>query len=269
VPDPQLAVKNKFSERQYHNGGEIWVLTIDHPPLNLLTRSVFEELESQIGEFEKDALSKVLIISGKGTRAFSGGVAIEEIMSIDNGEEGVRLGRKAHSFFNKIESLDKPVIAAINALCMGGGNELALACHFRIASETAKFSQPEISLGFIPGFGATQRLPRLVGLSTARKMMMTGESIGASEALRIGLVDVVVGQEEVLKAAITLAKKLADKSQLVIRMIQIATREGLSRPLNEALEIELECFKKTCESEDMKEGLRAFKEKRKPNFKNR
>ena len=269
MSDPLLAVKNKFTERQCHNNREIWVLAIAHPPLNLLTRGVFEELRTRISEFEKDTLSKVLIITGKGMRAFSGGVAIEEIMSIGNGEEGARQGREAHSFFNKIESLDKPVIAAINALCMGGGNELALACHFRIASATAKFSQPEISLGFIPGFGATQRLPRLVGLSAARKMMMTGETIGADEALRIGLVDTIVGGDEVLGAAITLAKKLADKSQGAIRLIQKATREGLSKPLGEALEIELECFKKTCESEDMKEGLKAFREKRKPNFKDR
>lgn len=263
------AVQTGSVKRHCEGNGEIWIVSIDNPPANTLTQEIFGRLQEEITLFEKDVQSRVLIITGTGQWAFVGGVSVQEILKIDSTEEIVRWAKKVHHFCNSVEKMDKPVIAAINSLCIGGGNEIALACHFRIASENAKFSQPEINMGFIPGFGGTQRLPKLIGISKARKMILTGETIDSQEAFRIGLVDLVVSKNEFLNEVVEFAKRLASRGQTSIRMAQKAIRAGYSAPSARGISIELECFKKVCQTEDMKEGLKAFVERRKPNFRDK
>lgn len=255
--------------RQCENNGEIWVLVLNNPPVNVLTEIVFQKLDGEVEAFERDSKSKILILTGTGERAFSAGVAIDEIIKTESVEKLVLLAKRGQQFCDRLEKMDKPVIAAINALCLGGGNEVALACHFRLASENAKFGQPEINMGFIPGFGGTQRLSRLVGISRARKMILTGETIDAKEAFRIGLVDMILAKGKFLNDVFAFANRIAGKGQVSIRVAQRALREGHSKSLKEGMALELECFKETCETEDMKEGLKAFVEKRKPNFRDK
>lgn len=258
----------KFLKVEQQNDGVIWILTIDHPPVNSLTIRLLNELEQALESFNSDLKSKAMILTAAGERAFSSGADINEIMAISCPDEGVTLARHGQMLCDKIEHTEKPVIVAINALCIGGGNEISMACHIRVASERAKFGQPEINLGIIPGFGGTQRLPRLVGPSRARKLILTGNLISAQEAFQIGLVDVVVEHGKTLPAALTLARGIIRNSQVCIRLAQKAINEGLrSASLEEGLKQEIEYFKQVCKSEDMKEGLKAYKEKRAPNYK--
>lgn len=263
------SVQFKFLRIDRQVEGSIFILTIDHPPANTLSASLLDELDAAFDSFESDESAKVLVITGAGDRAFCAGADVSEIIGVTSPENGVFLARRGQLLCNKIENTDKPVIAAINALCLGGGNEIAVACHIRIASERAKFAQPEINLGIIPGFGGTQRLARLIGLSRARKLILTGDMITAKEAFEFGLVDEVVEQSKVLSRAIELAKRIARNGQVGVHLAQKALREGYKKSLSEGLELELECFGKICQTEDMKEGLSAFKEKRPPIFKNR
>ena len=261
-------IQFKFLRIDKHEDDSIFILTIDHPPANTLSLSILDEMDGAFNLFDSDANTKILILTGSGDRAFCAGADVNEIMNITSPENGILHARRGQDLCNKIENSDKPVIAAINALCLGGGNEIATACHIRIASERAKFAQPEINLGIIPGFGGTQRLARLIGLSRARKLILTGDMITAKEAFEFGLVDEVVEQSKVLSRAIELAKRITRNGQAGVRLAQKALREGYRKSLSEGLELELECFGKICETEDMKEGLSAFKEKRPPIFKN-
>lgn len=247
----------------------LWIASLDNPPANTLSRALLDELETIVNNFEEDAFAKVLILTGAGERAFSAGADLNEIMSIDSPQRGVELARRGQRLCDKIEGMNKPIIAAINALCLGGGNEIVMACHIRMASENAKFGQPEINIGIIPGFGGTQRLARLIGGSRARKLILTGDMISAREAFDFGLIDEVVEKGQALAQAVQLAKRILRNSQAGIKLSQKAIREGCEKNLREGLEIEIECFRKICETEDMKEGLKAFKEKRPPLFKDR
>ena len=244
----------------------IAIITIDRPPVNALSTATMKELNGVLEQCEKDPQVKVLVITGAGSFAFVAGADVKEIDGIQAEAEGAKLAFEGQKIINRIEKSLKPVIAAINAVCLGGGNELALACHMRISSDRAKFGQPEINLGIIPGFGGTQRLARLCGIAKARELCLTGDIITAQEAFRIGLVNRVVPDNEVLKQAVGLAKKIASKGQRAVQFIQEAISEGTKKSLEEGLELESKLFGKVCATADKKEGVRAFLEKRQPKF---
>lgn len=259
-----MAIHIKKEQRE-----SFWILEIDNPPMNNLTPAVVREMSLALKSFDRDPVARALIITGAGERAFIGGVAINEIEKIQSSRHGVELAKMGQDLCNEIENLEKPVIAAVNGLCIGGGTELLLACHMRVASEKAKFGQPEIAMGFIPGFGGTQRLPRLVGMSQARRLILLGETLDAPEAYRIGLIDMMTAKEKILPLAMNLARKLAERGALSIRYALRAMREGAEMDLEEGLRLEMRLFGEICETEDMKEGLLAFMEHRQPNFKGR
>lgn len=246
----------------------IYILSINNPPVNKLTSVLIEDLCDAIVRFREDTFGKVLILTGDGQKTFSSGADINEIASIKDSKRGRSLAEKGLQLCEVIDSSDKPIIAAINGVCLGGGNEIAIACHIRVADMGAKFGQPEINIGIIPGFGGTQRLPRLVGLSRARKMILTGETINAQEALKIGLIDEVVNDGFSLKKALLIAKKIICNSQLCVQLAQRAMRDGVDVALEDGLRTELDLFSQICDSEDMQEGVKAFLEKRMPIYKN-
>jgi enoyl-CoA hydratase/carnithine racemase len=248
------------------------ILTISRPAgnkVNVLTSQVMRELDQALDESAKDEGVRVIVITGEGPYTFVAGADIKEIANIHSKQDAVNLVQKGQAVFNKIENMEKPVICAVNAVCVGGGMELAMSCQIRVASDRAKFGQPEILLGIIPGFGGTQRLTRLCGAAKARELLLTGDQITAQEALRIGLVNQIFPESRLLKEAVGLAKKMASKPQAAARLIQRAVREGGRKSLEEGLALEAELFGAVVETEDMKEGVRAFLEKRQPRFQNR
>lgn len=240
-------------------------VVINNPPANALSSPVMTEIEQIFGEMASSKEVKVVVFTGAGT-FFITGADIREIAAIGSAKQGEDLTAKGQGIFNKIERLSKPVIAAINGACLGGGLELAMACHMRVASERARFGQPEINLGIIPGFGGTQRLARLVGQSKAMELILTGDMITAQEAKDLGLVNKVVPDGEVLKQAQGLAKKIASKGQVSVRLALEAIQEGSKKSLEEGLALESRLFGQACITQDMKEGLKAFIEKRQPKF---
>ncbi|MBM4467206.1 MAG: enoyl-CoA hydratase [Chloroflexi bacterium] len=248
----------------------IATLTIDHPPANAFNRQVVQELGAAFDELAANDEVKAIIITGAG-QFFIAGADINEIYAVkdkpDQAEAFIRLGKEV---FNKVEASEKPVIAAMNGrFALGGGLELAMACHIRLAEDGLRMGQPEINLGIIPGWGGTQRLPRIVGKGKALEMMLSGDHITAQEAYRIGLVDKVVPTGRVLREATGLAKRIISKSALPIAAIIRAVNEGLEKDLQGGLEVETAQFVALQGSEDMDEGLKAFLEKRKPEFKDR
>ncbi len=252
-------IKTKIEER-------VALVTVDRPPVNALNSVAMKELSETFEELERNPGVKVVVITGGGSYAFIAGADVKEIDQLKSPEEARDIAKRGQAVLNRIEKMKKPVIAAINSVCLGGGNELAMACHLRIASDRARFGQPEINLGIIPGFGGTQRLPRLVGPSKARELILTGEVISAQEALRIGLVDRVVPDGELVRQAVGLAKKIASKGARAIGLAQQAILEGLGRTLEDGLNYEAELFGEVTKTEDRREGIRAFLEKRQPKF---
>ena len=248
----------------------IATLTIDHPPANAFNKQVVEELGSAFDEVMADAQVKAIIITGAG-QFFVAGADINEIYAAkDKPAEAAAFIRKGQGLFLKIENSKKPVIAAMNGrFALGGGNELAMACHIRIAEDGLRIGQPEINLGIIPGWGGTQRLPRIVGKGKALEMMLTGDHITAQEAYRIGLVNKVVPTGRVMKEAIGLARRIISKSALPIAAIIGAVNEGLEQSLEEGMDTEAQQFVSLQGSEDLEEGLKAFLEKRRPQFKDK
>jgi len=246
----------------------IWVATIDNPPANCLTEKLLNSLSMLLEKFDFDRNSKALILTGAGQRFFIGGADINQILDIRSPEDGARLAEIGQALCDKLENSSKPIIAAINGLCIGGGNEISMACHIRIASDKASFQQPEVNLGIIPAFGGTQRLVRLIGPYRARKMILMCEKMEAEYALHIGLVDEIVGHSGVLNRALAIARTLTSKSQVAIQAAQKAIQSYEHHSFQDGLKIELECFKRVCEKGEMKEALSAFKERRKPVFKN-
>lgn len=246
--------------------GQIGIATLSRPEkLNALDTKTRMELAEVVEEAEKSV--RVLIITGSG-KAFAAGADINELLQRDpvKALEATKLGT---DLFSRIEELEIPVIAAINGFALGGGCELAMACDMRIASEKAKFGQPEINLAIIPGAGGTQRLPRLVGLGMAKRLVLTGEIIDAQTALRIGLVDEVVEHEKLMERGKEVAMKIVEKSPLAVKIAKKALNASLNMPLREGLKYEASLFSLLFSSEDAKEGMRAFLEKRKPEFKGR
>ena len=245
----------------------IGTITINRPDkLNALNAQAKTELHALLTEIKSSDSVDVVIVTGAGEKSFVAGTDIGELKAL-NGQTGKEFSLKGQEIFDLIENLGKPVIAAINGYALGGGCELALACHIRIASENAKFGQPEVNLGIIPGYGGTQRLARLIGHGKAAELTLTGNQIDAQEALRIGLVNKVVPYAELLPTAEQIAQSMLQKGQIAIRMALKALNASLEMPLSEGLAIEAALFGECCGTEDFKEGTRAFLEKRKPNFK--
>ena len=245
---------------------QIAVVTLDNPPVNVLTSKVIAEIDQFYQSIEDDKSIKVVVFTSAGTNAFIAGADIKEIAQIQGAEQGKKLALMGHAVLNRIENSKKISIAAIHGVCVGGGCELVMAFHLRVASERAKFGQPEINLGIIPGFGGTQRLARLAGLAKARELILTGDMITAQEALRINLVNRVVPDGELIKQTMGLAKKIASKSGVAIYYAEQAMRKGMDGLLKDGLNLEAEMFGKVAESADMKEGVKAFLEKRQPKF---
>ena len=242
------------------------VLAIDHPPLNILSRAVLAELEVAISELDAADEVRAIVITGAGERAFVAGADIREILALNTREEAWDFVHAGQSAFGKIASCTKPVIAAVNGAAFGGGLELALACHLRVFSADARVGQSECRLGIMPGWGGTQRLPRVVGIGKALEMILTGDPVDAQEALRIGLAYRVVPGQELLPEAISLAKRIAAHSRLTNAASLQAVLHGLNAALSEGLAYEGEQFVSLIGSHDVKEGLEAFLQKRPPEF---
>ncbi len=237
-------------------------VTLNRPKvLNALNATMFHELEEVFGGFADDASVRAVLIQGAGGKAFAAGADIGELAETD-AASGELLAARGQRVFRRIETLGKPVIACIGGFALGGGCELAMACTLRLASDSARLGQPEIKLGLIPGYGGSQRLPRLVGHGAALKMILTGAIVDAPEALRIGLVDEVVPSEGLMSRAIELAKLLAGMPPLAVAAAIQAVGRGVDLPLDEALTLEASIFGSLCGTEDKREGTRAFLEKR-------
>jgi len=253
----------------YRDEGELGLISLNSPPVNALSLALIEEFEQAIDEVRSDPKKKALIISSMLEGVFIAGADIKEIEKIESGEQAKELVRRGKAFLDKIETMEIPVIAAINGYCLGGGLELALACHFRIAAENAVFGQPEINLGIIPGFGGTQRLVRTIGPTRALEMILTGNQVMARPAEQWGLVNRVVPAENLMSEARALAGTLIKKGKIALAAALTATVGGLKLPLEEGMALETEQFGRVAETEDMREGTRAFLEKRQPEFKDR
>ncbi len=246
---------------------EIAVVKLNRPEkLNTLNLEGLRELLEVFTVLERDDTVKTVVLTGAGEKAFSAGADIKKMEKMSFQEARV-FSILGHEVTKKIENLNKPVIAAINGYALGGGCELALACDLRVASENVRIGQPEINLGIIPGWGGTQRLSRLVGLSKAKMLIYTGKVLNAEEALEIGLVDLVVKKEELMSKVMELAKEITNKSSLILSFVKKALNEGFNMDLNRGCELETELFSLCFSTEDHKEGMEAFLEKRKPEFK--
>jgi enoyl-CoA hydratase/carnithine racemase len=245
------------------------IITIDHPPANAFNTQTMLDLNAAFDEMAADPQIKVIIITGAGT-FFVAGADINEIAAIKGPEEGYEVVRYGQVVFDKIERCTKPVIAAINGgYCLGGGMELAMACHLRLAEDSVQMGQPEIKLGIIPGWGGTQRLPRLVGKGNALELMLGGGNIKATEAYRIGLVNKVVPAGTVVREAKRWAKALSMWGGLAMAAILQAVNVGQDMPLDKAIESDARIFAGLTATEDMREGVGAFLQKRRPVFKDR
>jgi enoyl-CoA hydratase len=244
--------------------GNIATVRLDRPKvLNALNRQLFNELETVFLELASDATIRAVILTGAGEKAFAAGADITEL-STATAAEGQAIAARGQAVLDLIENCGKPVIAAINGFALGGGCELAMACTLRIASETAKLGQPEVKLGLIPGYGGSQRLPRLVGKGAALKLLLAAEIISSAEAFRIGLVDEVVPAADLLNRAEALATAIAANSPRAVRSCIETVNAGYDLPLAAALELEAARFGLACATEDKAEGTAAFLAKRSP-----
>ena len=257
----------KFKSLIFNEEAGVGIITINRPQqLNALNLEVFSELNKVIKHIDEDKNIKVAIITGSGDKAFAAGSDVKEMKdmsSLEIREHGFLAGKA----INRIENSDKPVIAAVNGFALGGGCELSMACDLRIASDQAKFGQPEINLGVIPGSGGTQRLPRLIGICRAKELLFTGKMIDADEACRIGLVNKVVPHKDLMEETLKIARKIAKKSPIALKMVKTSVNKGMHMGLPTALDFEIELFSLCFSTEDRKEGFEAFIEKRQANFK--
>jgi enoyl-CoA hydratase/carnithine racemase len=248
----------------------IAVVVVENPPMNVLSSKVTEELLGCFKEINAVENCRAMIITGAGEKAFLAGADINELAEIiRTSTSTLPYTKKLHEAFNYLENLPIPSIAAINGFALGGGLELALACDIRIASEKALLGVPEIKLGLFPGAGGTQRLPRLIGTSLAKEMLFSGEPITAVESLRIGLVNKVVPHGEVLSSARKLARLLASRSGTALRLVKEAVNRGMKLSLEEGCKVESDLLDRAFRTEDAREGVRSFLEKREARFKHR
>lgn len=240
-------------------------ITIANPPVNALSKQTIYELERVIDAAIEDSEIKVIVLTGEG-KFFVAGANIKELSDINTSQGGREYGQYGQFVFNKIEQSPKPVIAKINGACLGGGLELAMASHIRVAAESAKLGLPELNLGLIPGFGGTQRLARLIGKEKAMKLILTGNPVKGSEASQIGLVSQSVPIEELETTVKSMAESISSKSLVSIRAALTAINQGTTHGEEEGFFLESELFGNLFLSEDAKEGIQAFLEKRSPEF---
>lgn len=236
-------------------------ITLHNPPANALNGSLLGELNHVLNEIEEDPYIRVVIITGSG-RFFCAGADINELSHIHTAHAGTEFSARGQALLNRIERSDKPVIAAINGTCVGGGLELALACHIRLAANDAVLGLPETKLGLIPGFGGTQRLPRIIGPSRAVEIILTGEQVSAGEALHIGLLSRVLPGQGLMSEAERLAQAIIASGQGAVQAALHAVRGGLDIPLSEGLAREAELFGQLCTALETKEAVHAFLDKR-------
>ncbi|HBV87400.1 MAG TPA: crotonase [Desulfosporosinus sp.] len=255
-----------MSDVELKKENRLGFVTINRPKvLNALNAEVLSELDQIISNICQDKEIDVVIFTGAGEKAFVAGADISE-MKDKSPQESYTFARQGQVLFQRIQELPQPTIAAINGFALGGGCELAMSCDMRIATDKAKFGQPEVALGIIPGFGGTQRLPRLIGRAKAMEIILTGRTISANEALDLGLVNKVVSAENLLAEAVNMAEAILVKGPYAIRQAKVAINKGLEVDINTGCELEGNLFA-LCFGEEQKEGMSAFLEKRKPNFK--
>jgi enoyl-CoA hydratase len=257
-----------FNNILFEVKNKIGFVTINRPDkMNVLNGATLTELKKCFTSIKNDENINVVIVTGAGEKAFVAGADIFELNKL-NKSTGKKFSENGQAVFNLIENLGKPVIAAVNGYALGGGCELALSCHIRFASEKAKFGQPEVNLGIIPGFGGTQRLTRLINSGRAAELILTGDLIDANEALRIGLVNKIFSSEELISKVTEFAEKISSKGQIAVRKALLAIISCNELSESDGLNYEAKLFSECCGSEDFKEGTKAFLEKRKPIFKN-
>ncbi len=241
------------------------VITMARPPVNAMSRAFMAELSEAIDRVERDPAIRVAIVESALPGMFSGGADIHALEGLDarGCADFIALG---HGVFGRLGRVPKPFIAAVNGTRVGGGMELAMACDLRLAPRSARFAQPEVNLGVVSGWGGTQRLPRLVGKSRGLEMLMLGEPISAADALACGLVNRVVADETLLDEALALARRLAAKAPAALAKVKECVEQGFGRPLADGLRVEARCYVEAYLTEDAREGIRAFLEKRSAHF---
>lgn len=250
----------------FEKTGGIGFITINRPQvLNALNKETMVELKEAVRVIGNDSDIKVVIVTGSGQKSFVAGADISEMQGM-SALEGREWGKYSQEVFNEIENLSQPVIAAVNGYALGGGCELAMSCDIRIAAENAKFGQPEVLLGVIPGFAGTQRLPRLVGKGRAKELLFTGKQIDAAEACRIGLVNSIVPLDQLIDTATAMAALIMERGPVAVKLCKAAVNEGLDMDFESGQAYEREVFGLCFATDDQKEGMRAFVEKRKPAF---
>ncbi len=249
--------------------GGVATITLNRPQqMNALNRQMFRELDEAFDEVAADPAARLLVITGAGDRAFAAGADIREFVGMGP-LAALDFSRNAQRIYRKLETMPKPTIAAVNGFALGGGCELMMACDMAYAADTARMGQPEITLGIIPGAGGTQRLPRLVGKQKAKELEMTGDMVPAEEALRLGLVCKVVPAADLMAEVQKLCEKLLSKGDVALRMAKEAIEAGMQVDLTTGMEIEAKAWSVCFTTEDYAEGVKAFLEKRKANFKGR
>jgi enoyl-CoA hydratase/carnithine racemase len=242
------------------------VITLDRPPANAISEPLIRELNTALNEVHGDEAVRAVVVTGAGDRIFCGGADLGSAFSGGDIEAFIRFG---NSVMRKMERFPKPIIAAINGHAMGGGCEIAMACHLRLLKEGARMGQTESNLGIIPGYGGTQRLPRLIGRTKALEYLLLGTQIPAAECLSLGLVNRLCKEGETLNDAKALARQLARRAPLATAAIIKAVDEGLEAPMARSIDVEIDAFMPTLRSEDAAEGIQAFFGKREPQFKGR
>jgi enoyl-CoA hydratase/carnithine racemase len=258
-----------FNNLLLEKKNSIAYLTVNRPKvLNALNIATVEELRAAFAALQEDAEVRVVLLTGAGEKAFVAGADISELASLDE-RSGKEFAQRGQAVFDLIENLGKPVIACVNGFALGGGCELAMACSFRLAGENAKFGQPEVKLGVIPGYGGTQRLPRLIGKGMGLQLLLTGEIITAQEAFRIGLVNEVTSSADLILRAEAIAQKIIANAPLAIGQVLKAANHGLELSLAGGQRMEADLFGACCNTEDKREGTAAFLEKRPPRFSGR
>ncbi|MDA8343852.1 MAG: enoyl-CoA hydratase-related protein [Thermaerobacter sp.] len=249
--------------------GAVEIVTFNRPEaLNALNRQTFEELEAALDEIERDDAVGAMVFTGAGEKSFVAGADIRQFVDLDVWTSG-EFAERTLRLFRRIEESPKPSIAAVNGFCLGGGVEFSLSCDVRIGAENARFGQPEVNLGIIPGWGGTQRLQRLVGPGWARQLILTGDMIDAQTALRIGLINELLPQPQLLERAVQIAQRMGGRARRAVALAKQAIQRGAEMPLAEGLKYETAMWQIAFESEDRREGVGAFLEKREPKFKGR
>tara|TARA_B100000949_G_scaffold235605_1_gene260362 strand:- start:1078 stop:1920 length:843 start_codon:yes stop_codon:yes gene_type:complete len=249
--------------------GSIGIITVDHPPVNALNAEVLGQLDKAIDDISQNESIIGVVITGGGNNAFCAGADIKSFAKLTNPQDVMKVITLGQNVFKKIANLEKPVIAAINGVAYGGGNELALACDIRISSDRARFSQPEVNLGLIPAWGGTQRLSRLIGTAKAKELIFTGQFVTAQEAFRIGMVNKIVPDGEELRAASDIVRQIASRAApLAVKAVKKIINSGNdSKAINDGLELEIEAMKELALTEDIQEGIKSFTEKRQAKYK--